>query len=77
MSYDPSIDRDDRLPEGPPKETFSEKLRRLAKAIHGTSDVVKKETPEERAHRVRTEPPFGDRLDQIFRHGDREPGEEG
>lgn len=81
MGYDPSIDPEDRLPEGPKGETFSQRIRRLAREIHGTpDDDVFQLTPQERARRARTEQDPIDRLDAIMRGEDpsvREPGGDG
>lgn len=76
--YDPSIDPDDHLPPGPRNETFAERLIRLGIDVHGMAPW--KLTPQELAHRARTEPPYVERLDAIFRKrpdAERNPAEEG
>lgn len=75
--YDPSADPEDALPPGPPHETFSQRIRRLARQLHGTPDLPDAPTPQDLARRVRMEKPFEDRMDDIFRVTPREPGEEG
>lgn len=84
VGYDPSADPDDTLPPGPKGETFSHRLRRLARFIHGVTDddVAGPPTAADLARRSRMEEPFEARLDAIFRgaldkNTEREPGQEG